>query len=413
MNSTKGIEVTYAGIELKNPVVAVAGPLGRTYQSLTRSIEAGASMVMLKSCLATSPVPVQPKPSAHVYPKPAHMFLGKYGLPKMMYNWEGVPAEFTAEKQADMINAIKPLANKSGCRIAANINLDEYYMKNVDVLRRDIQILLKASPDILEICPCPYHFDPEMFSSEVLSLNSGILAMLREAYKVVLNESNIPVVAKAGGQVFIPLAQDLIKVGIKYLHVTEAPLVYGTIVDIEKMEPRIPGPAVITYGILRRPLVNLAVAQVTNSGPFELISSSGVWTADDTVERMMCGATLVGLHTAIQYHGHKLFTQIIDGVGKFLERKGLTCEEIRGKAVPMIVSQEAHDNWIREHDIPNEAIRPVVDMDKCTECGMCAHCIHGAIDLKNKKPVLNLDNCVRCGICESLCVADAITMQRT
>ena len=54
---------------------------------------------------------------------------------------------------------------------------------------------------------------------------------------------------------------------------------------------------------------------------------------------------------------------------------------------------------MRSLDLTPEEIKPVIKMDTCTGCGLCANCIHGGIDMENNKPKLNLDNCVRCGVC--------------
>ena len=104
------LTVEYGGVGFKNPIVAAAGPLGRTFEALKRSIEAGCGAVTLKSNNAQPKEEIRPRPSAHILARPAHVFLNKYRLKNMMINWEGVPVEFTAEKQKEMIERIKPIA---------------------------------------------------------------------------------------------------------------------------------------------------------------------------------------------------------------------------------------------------------------------------------------------------------------
>jgi dihydropyrimidine dehydrogenase (NAD+) subunit PreA len=158
--------------------------------------------------------------------------------------------------------------------------------------------------------------------------------------------------------------------------------------------------------------MNLQCARTRALGDnFDLMSSSGVWSVNDVIERMMCGAQMVGLHTAIQYHGHKLFTKLIKGLSEWLDKKGMGLQEVVGKAVPKIVSQEAHDDFMRECDRSVDQIKPVIDPEVCNGCGICANCIHGGIAMNEKNAATNLDNCVRCGVCESVCPVDAITMQ--
>lgn len=407
------LRVRYGGLEFKNPIIAVAGPLGRTYQALKKSIEAGVSAVTLKSCNAKPPPGLSPKPGSHVYPKPAHLFLRKYGLPKVMINWEGVPADFSAAMEAELIERIRPLAEEHGVRIIANMHPDPMYIENTEIFRDDLRILMESGPDLIEICPCPYHFPLELTSPDRIAVNAPAMSQVMGGiYDIAMEEADIPVIVKSSGLVFANTYDDLEERGISCFHVAEGPLVYGTVVDVETMKPVAPGPAVMMYGTLRRPILNLMTARTKALGDVKLIGAGGVWNARDCVERMMCGATLVGMHTAIQYHGHKRYGEVISGLSDFLDRKGLTPEEIIGAAVDDIVSDEAHEAFMREHDISDEDIRPVIDMERCNGCKLCANCIHAGIEMEGDTPVLHLENCVRCGICESICPVEAITLER-
>ncbi len=410
------LRVEYAGVEFKNPVIAVSGPLGRTYEALRKSIEAGVGAVTLKSAIFV-PEEIEKlpeKPGCLVYPKPAHVFLRKYGLPKMMINWEGVPGDFSAEDQKELILSIKPLARENNTRIIANLNLDPTYLMYQDQFRKDIRTLLEAGPDLIEFCPCPYHFPPEVTFPENGVPQAVVDALTQFAYPLIKEETgDIPVIAKANGPVFM-VAYDAFKnIGIRNIHVTEGPPFYGAIVDVETMKPLVPGPGVMTYGQLRRPVMNREVAMCTTLGDAEIMSSGGIWSTNDCLERMMCGAVLVGLHTAIQYHGHKLFTQVIDGISQFLDRKGFGLSEILGVAAPTIVDQDAHDDFMRDHDIEAKSIRLTIDEERCTPCGVCSACIHGGIEQTDgEMPNVNLELCVRCGVCASLCPNEAIALQR-
>jgi pyruvate ferredoxin oxidoreductase delta subunit len=54
--------------------------------------------------------------------------------------------------------------------------------------------------------------------------------------------------------------------------------------------------------------------------------------------------------------------------------------------------------------------RPVVDKEKCNECGLCqAYCPDAAID---EELAVDLDFCKGCGICANECPKKAITMVR-
>ena len=412
MYDLKDLTVKYGGKEFKNPIIAVAGPLGRTYESLKRSIEAGAAAVSLKSANIEVKEELDPKPGSHVYPRPAHVFLRKYGLKDVMINWEGVPVDFTAKKQFEMINRIKPIAKKHNCKIIANIHPDPMYMSKPDMLVKDIKTIEEAEPDFFEFALCPYHLPPFMTKIENVDYKS-IGKNLVQLYDIIGDEITVPIIGKYNFAIVHFTHKMLNKHGVKNIHISEGPQFHGTVLDIEKMKPLAPGPTVFMYGRLRRPHMNLQCARTRNIGDdFDLLCSGGVWTAHDAIERMMCGAQLVGMHTAIQSRGHKLFGEVINGISEYLERKERDLKDIIGAAVPEIVSDEEHEKFMLSLDLTPEEIKPVIDMDTCTGCGLCANCIHGSIDMENNKPQLNLDNCVRCGVCVSLCPVDAIVLQK-
>ena len=411
MYDLKDLTMKYGGIEFKNPIIAVAGPLGRTYQALKKSIEAGAAAVALKSANIELKEELNPKPGCHVYPRPAHTFLRKYGLKDVMINWEGVPVDFTAKKQFEMITKIKPIADKHDCKIIANIHPDPLHMQNPDVLIKDIKTIEEAGPDLFEFATCPYHLPPKVTKIESADYkrtakNVGVI------YDIFADKVSVPIIAKLTFPIFYHGHKMLNELGVKNFHVTDGPLFHGTVLDIDKMEPLAPGPTVYMYGRLRRPQMNLMCARTANLGDNDLMSSGGVWTAHDAIERMMCGAQVVGLHTTIQSKGNKLFGETVNEISELLEGKEMKLKDIIGIAVPKIVSDEEHEKFMLSLDLTPEEIRPVIDMDTCTGCGLCANCIHGGIDMENDKPQLNLDNCVRCGVCESLCPVDAIVLQK-
>jgi len=54
--------------------------------------------------------------------------------------------------------------------------------------------------------------------------------------------------------------------------------------------------------------------------------------------------------------------------------------------------------------------RPVVDKEKCNECGLCAtYCPDGVI---NQDLEIDIAFCKGCGICANECPKKAITMER-
>ena len=55
--------------------------------------------------------------------------------------------------------------------------------------------------------------------------------------------------------------------------------------------------------------------------------------------------------------------------------------------------------------------RPVMDKDKCIECGICAmYCPVFSIIKEDEKYIITYDYCKGCGICAYECPTDAIDM---
>jgi pyruvate ferredoxin oxidoreductase delta subunit len=56
-------------------------------------------------------------------------------------------------------------------------------------------------------------------------------------------------------------------------------------------------------------------------------------------------------------------------------------------------------------------LRPLVDMTKCTGCGLCnSFCPEASIKMVERKAVINYDYCKGCGVCWNECPTKAIQM---
>lgn len=56
-------------------------------------------------------------------------------------------------------------------------------------------------------------------------------------------------------------------------------------------------------------------------------------------------------------------------------------------------------------------IRPVIDLEKCIQCGICwKFCPDASILIENEYPVIDYDYCKGCGLCAEECPTKCITM---
>jgi dihydroorotate dehydrogenase/Pyruvate/2-oxoacid:ferredoxin oxidoreductase delta subunit len=403
MPNLENLRTKFAGLDFKNPLVMPSGNLGLSLPSLERGVRSGVAAVTIKSAWVGPP-----HPYVRIHARPTMTFLpNSFRMYRTMVNWGGV---FIAlEDELEMISRLKPMAQDHNCLIIGSLTADEAKLDCQTEFRQAVKEIDKAGADLLEIVvSCPY---TRGSTSEELGVDKKLVSTL---FKIAKEATDIPVIAKIAYEYHAYLLEmlgALRDVGIKYIHIFTR--YRGTLIDVETGEPIVPGPSTLHYGHLRRPASNRATAFVRDFDKnFEIIGSGGVWNTNDCIERLMCGANLVAIHTAINYHGQKLFTELNEGISQFLEKKQWSLDDIVGIAVPQIVDPQAFWRFKQKFDVPRNSLTLEVDLEKCTRCGLCTNCIFGAWSIKDSEPVINLDVCERCGICISICPVQAIRMEK-
>ncbi len=157
-----------------------------------------------------------------------------------------------------------------------------------------------------------------------------------------------------------------------------------------------------------------SVAQDPEVGvPISGIGGIGSWR--DAAEFIVLGATTVQVCTAVMHYGFRIVEDMIDGLGNYLDEKGMRSPaELRGRALPSVTKWE-------ELDL-NYKIIANVDQAKCIGCGLCyVACNDGAHQSIAARPrgdgrtevrILE-DMCVGCNLCSLVCpVEGCITMKK-
>ena len=151
----------------------------------------------------------------------------------------------------------------------------------------------------------------------------------------------------------------------------------------------------------------------TSNLPVSAIGGIGNWK--DAAEFIALGAVNVQVCTAAMLYGFKIAEDMIDGLSRWMDRKGYkTLDAFRGAAVPKLT------DW-QYLDLNYKTIAHI-DPSLCIECGRCfAACedtSHQAIAMTFEEPparrfeVIN-EKCVGCNLCQIVCpVEDCITMVR-
>jgi dihydropyrimidine dehydrogenase (NAD+) subunit PreA len=162
----------------------------------------------------------------------------------------------------------------------------------------------------------------------------------------------------------------------------------------------------------------------------------GIATWRDAAEFLALGARTVQVCTAVMHHGYRIVEDLIDGLDRYLARRGMaSTSDLVGAALP------AFKDW-GDLDL-NYHVVAVIDEAKCIGCNLCfvachdgAHqCIHrpgtpaiaghvapmariaaekaarAAPDAPYRVPWVDETECVGCNLCALVCpVHDCITM---
>jgi dihydroorotate dehydrogenase/NAD-dependent dihydropyrimidine dehydrogenase PreA subunit len=188
----------------------------------------------------------------------------------------------------------------------------------------------------------------------------------------------------------------------------------GLIIDIDEERPKyVPGMVGYSPGRLLLPWSLCRVARIKKRVSIPVFAVSGVYTADDVIQYLLAGASLIQIHTAVYFRGLGVFREILNGVEAWMERKGYNkLDDFRGNALPGVASWDE----IRAYEKypyavpPDSPYVPVVDEDECNLCGLCVACVHGVFNLERNNVLIDEGKCENCGFCITLCPSGAIKL---
>ncbi|MDI3328815.1 MAG: NAD-dependent dihydropyrimidine dehydrogenase subunit PreA [Alicyclobacillaceae bacterium] len=140
----------------------------------------------------------------------------------------------------------------------------------------------------------------------------------------------------------------------------------------------------------------------------------GISTWRDAAEFILMGATSVQVCTAVMHHGFRIVEDMIDGLNRYLDEKGISSVmELVGRAVHRYV------DW---GDLNLEyKVVARIDQEKCIRCNKCyiacedaAHQCIDRVEADAGQPLLvvNEKECVGCNLCSMVCPVDCIDMVR-
>ncbi len=359
------LDIEIAGLRFRNPVFTAAGPTSRDGMTLLNAAAGGAGGLVAKT-VSVNPAEV-PKPNM------AALENTRVGSRRGMLNaelWSELPLEQWLEREyAIALSSTLPLIASLG-----------YTPAEVSEIAPKIE---RAGVHALE------------FSTHYVGGHVDIAKAIRESVE-------IPIFAKLSPKVDVASVAKEVE---PYVDGIVAINSFGPClrINIETGQPMLgsdngfgwmSGPAI-------KPIAMKCVADIAKAVSVPVIAVGGVSSGRDAIEFMMAGASAVEVCTASILEGQTVYGRIAGEMEDWLEQHGHeSVEDIKGRALKHLKPVELTEE-------------PVVDLEKCTKCGLCPKsCVYAAITVDKNKDLFFIDEekCQRCGMCISVCPYHALSI---
>ncbi|MEM2383267.1 MAG: 4Fe-4S binding protein [Desulfurococcaceae archaeon] len=400
------LEVSFAGLYFKNPLMNAACPISRDSDSMIKLIDAGVGGVVAKT-ISIAPA-IVPRPSMAVVDRGVAtstilrtLAPGKIkaqpqsntGNMRVFYAllnaelWSDIPTEHLLEREYPVV---RKYASERGVPFIASIGYKPFELR---ILGSKVQ---RAGVNAIE------------FSTHYIGQDWRPIV---EAAKVLRESVDIPIFAKISP--FTPnipeLIKELEKVSVDGLVATNT-IGPALSIDLETGKPIVGGP--YGYGWMSgpalKPLALAVVAMAAKHTKLPIIGVGGVSRGEDIVEYFMAGASAVQVCTIVLIEGYSSIGRLLKELERWLiMHKYTSILDVKGVALKYL-----SDKPMRTWPIP-----PVINEVKCIGCGLCEQvCNYEAIKVLEKnisgrvKLTASIDQakCYGCGLCVSVCPTRAL-----
>ncbi len=398
MSKTVDLSVKIGDVTLKNPFIVGSGPTVKNLDQIRAAEDSGWAGVSMK-------LVIDPEP--YISLPPRYRWLKKKG-----YNI------FSAEKRLTTGEGLKLLeeARKIVKDIALIPNLT-YDGPDPEGWGRLAKQFEDAGSDIIELNMCcpNMSFNTETTGDSSVQLTGASLGKepeaLKEIVEIVKDSVSIPVLVKItpeGGEI-AKSARACIEAGADAVGGTASRL---GIPDIDIRNPmgtifRLQSN--ITLGCLSGPWIRpLALRDIYEMrsllGPNPtLLNSGGIHDLQSAVEHIMLGADALWICTETMLRGFAWLPKLIDELKQYMSDMSYNkISDFRDLLLQNIKAAK---------DLKIDEGYAVVDLDRCTSCGLCwkiGHCT--AITHPVKVTTIKSKTCMGCSTCVDICPTSAITM---
>ena len=369
------LAVDFAGLRLKNPIIAASAPPTETLENIVRCAEAGVGAIITKSS-ANFDASQYILGGRRTYIDDKGLWAQGTFLHETLTLQEGVKLVSKAAKAVD----IPIIASVGGLTLdpddylatclamqeagAAMIQLDLFYVPQPRCAPENIVQLvdllkLLSSRLSIPIAPKLNHDIPAHYAARILK-DTGIKAV------ILLDSLRVPVPIDAYNKG---------KSNIKYLEGSRECSLFG---EWQK-------PLLFQYTSVLQHYLGLPIC-----------AGGGLVKGLDAIEAIMLGATTVQFATVVIKYGYGQFKKILKQISLFMEHNNYdNISQIQGLA-------HQHIQWDGLETY--QTAKAVVNPDLCVDCGRCTRIVFCQdIHLDDQGKVKIEDTCDGCGLCPTVC----------
>ena len=384
-----------AGIELRNPVIAAAGPPTKDGEAMVKAAAGGAGGLIAKTISIEAAAVPRPSMAAldrgevlsyttlALNSRLTRITKANTTIVRGMLNaelWSDIPYSRWLEKEYK-------IAKGTGLPLIASIGYTGEELSTIGPLVEE------AGVDGIEFSLHYLGFDYRPILDTARALRDAV---------------EVPIFAKVSPHIMnlTEFAKELERLGVNGIVAINSlgPCLH---IDIETGKPVVGGEG--GYGWLSgpaiKPLAVRCVADIARAVDIPVIGVGGITSGQDAVEHIMAGASAVQICTGAILEGPSIFGRVSREIGRFLEEHGYrSVDDIKGVAL----------EHLPEGPLRTQAVPAYVDEDLCKACGLCVTpCIYGAVEggTEEVKARIDRDKCYGCGLCITICPERAISFE--
>lgn len=372
----------YVGLKLRNPVVVAPAAITETTDRMKRCEDNGAGAVVVKSYFEREYMRRSPTPRfaviRHRAGRERAYTLYSYEQ-SSIYDLQQFAEEIRRATEALEIPVIASIACVS----------EEGWAEAAAACQQ-------AGAHAIELnTSCPH-------GAHILSDEDAVEDMVR-SLQAARSATSLPLIPKMTGQLSDPTAT-----AVRMQQAGADGLVMfnrftGLDVDIEAQQPVMHGAFAGHGGPWSLHFVLRWIVATAPRLSIPIAASGGVARSDDVIKLILVGAQVVQTCTAVVMRGYPVIQRLVDGLERYLERKGYErCQEFRGRVCDRVLTAEHVDRAFKQI--------AAIDQSRCVSCNQCyAVCIYDAVGRDGGYRVVP-EVCDGCGLCAQVCPAECIEM---